>query len=180
MPAFRDHLIRLDPESRYARFAMAVSDDFLIEYAKRSFGINDLVYGYFADGKMRAAGELRSFDSPHSGKRRAEAAFSVEKPFQRDGIGSELVRRIVRAAHNRRISTLYMTCLAQNRAMQSLARKFSPELQFTADTCDAYLDVPAPTPISWWSEAMADSASFTTIAFDPQTRLFAATPARTG
>ena len=74
---------------------------------------------------MCAAGELRGFDSPHNGRRRAEAAFSVEKPFQRDGIGSELVRRIVRAARNRRITTLYMTCLAQNRAMQNRSQIFA-------------------------------------------------------
>jgi hypothetical protein len=39
MRAFRDHLIRLDPESRHARFAMAVSDDFLNQYSERSLAL---------------------------------------------------------------------------------------------------------------------------------------------
>jgi hypothetical protein len=58
---------RLDPQSRRARLAMAVADDFLNQYAERCFGINDLICGYFAAGKMRAAAALRGFDSPGRG-----------------------------------------------------------------------------------------------------------------
>jgi GNAT superfamily N-acetyltransferase len=120
LPAFCDHLIRLDLEAvtppdchgHFRRFPEPIRGTV--------FGNNDLIYGYFAEGKMRAAEEFRGFDSPHNGKRRAEAAFSVEKSFQRDGIGSELVRRIVRAAGNRRISILLMTCRAQNLALHNL------------------------------------------------------------
>ncbi|MEA2858952.1 MAG: hypothetical protein QOC72_991, partial [Methylobacteriaceae bacterium] len=36
-PAFRDHLLRLDPDSRHDRFAMGVSDDFIRNYAERCF-----------------------------------------------------------------------------------------------------------------------------------------------
>jgi len=42
-PALRDHLLRLDSQSRYDRFAMAVNDDFLMRYAERCFGIDDLI-----------------------------------------------------------------------------------------------------------------------------------------
>ncbi|MCB1543461.1 MAG: GNAT family N-acetyltransferase, partial [Rhodoblastus sp.] len=59
MPAFRDHLLRLDAPSRHDRFAMAVSDEFLANYAERCFGIDDVIYGYFVEGVMRGAGELR-------------------------------------------------------------------------------------------------------------------------
>jgi hypothetical protein len=76
---------------------------FLIQYAERCFGRNDVIYGYFVDGEMRGAGELRGIDSPHSGQRQAEAAFSVENAFRCDGTGSDLVRHIIRAARNRRM-----------------------------------------------------------------------------
>ena len=63
MPAFRDHLLRLDPQSRRDRFSGGVSDDFLIDYAAHCFGAGDLVFGAFVDGALRGAGELRSADS---------------------------------------------------------------------------------------------------------------------
>jgi hypothetical protein len=88
LPAFRDHLIRLDQESRHARFTMAVSDDFLNQYAERCRHQRRRLRLFCCRQNARR-GELR-FDSPHNGQRRAEAAFSVEKPFQRDGMGSEL------------------------------------------------------------------------------------------
>ena len=55
---FRDHLLRLDRESRRMRFGMAVNDDFIGDYASRIGGTKGVVYGYFADGEMRAAAEL--------------------------------------------------------------------------------------------------------------------------
>ena len=38
--AYRDHLLRLDPDSRRNRFAGAVSDQFVTDYANLSFGID--------------------------------------------------------------------------------------------------------------------------------------------
>ena len=60
MPAFRDHLLRLDAQSRHDRFAMAVNDDFLTNYADRCFGIDDVIYGYFVDGVSRSASTTSS------------------------------------------------------------------------------------------------------------------------
>ena len=39
---YRDHLLRLDPDSRRNRFAGAVSDEFVRDYAELSFGIDAL------------------------------------------------------------------------------------------------------------------------------------------
>jgi RimJ/RimL family protein N-acetyltransferase len=173
LAAFSDHLLRLDRDSRYDRFAMAVSDDFLRQYAQRCVTFNDVIYGYFGDGILRGAGELRLIDSDVRAERQAEAAFSIEKAFRRQGAGSELFARILRAARNRRVSLLYMTCLAQNRAMQTLARKFSADLRFETDDCTGRLVARAPTPFTVWSEAIEDAAGFTTFVFDLQSRVFA-------
>ena len=171
LTAFSDHLLRLDPTSRYDRFAMTVSDQFLRDYAQRCVNLNDVIYGFFVAGTMRGAGELRQIPAHDAqGQRQAEAAFSIESAFRRRGGGSELFSRIVRAARNRRIATLYMTCLAQNRAMQSLARKHSAELRFETDDCTGRLVARAPTPFTVWSEAIEDAAGFTTFMFDLQSR----------
>ena len=97
---FRDHLLRLDVDSRHSRFGGAVSDDFLVGYADRCFGIDDVIYGYLVDGVVRGAGELRGVghNLPLGFGGSAEAAFSVEMDWRRRGVGSELMARIVRAA----------------------------------------------------------------------------------
>ena len=56
---FRDHLLRLDKESRRMRFAHAVTDAFIEEYASRMSEFGSLVYGHIVDGKVRGAAELR-------------------------------------------------------------------------------------------------------------------------
>jgi len=62
-----------------------------------------------------------------------EAAFSVEPGWRRRGVGKQLIARIVRGASNAQVTTLYMSCLASNRAMQELARHFDAEIKFEAD-----------------------------------------------
>ena len=183
--AFKDHLLRLDEGSRADRFAMVVSDDFLRQYADNCFGLDDIIYGYVEDGVVRGAGELRQIDTHgHIGSeiglisvnhpRQAEAAFSVEINWRRRGLGKELMSRIVRAARNRRIDTLFMTCLARNRAMQALARHFSAELRFETDDVTGRLIARSPTPLSILGEALSDMGDFATAMLDVQRRAFQA------
>ncbi len=171
---FQAHLIRLDAESRHDRFSMAVSDDFLVRYAAQCFEVEGMTYGFFApDGHMRAAGELRLLDDTGKGNgREAEAAFSVEKEWRRRGIGAELMGRIVLAARNRRVDTLYMMCLAHNRAMQSLARKFAALLRFEADEVTGRMVARAPTAFSLWQEMADETGDFAMAALDLQSRTF--------
>jgi RimJ/RimL family protein N-acetyltransferase len=117
---FRDHLLRLDKESRRMRFAHSVSDAFIEAYARRMTQYGSLVYGHLVDGKVRGAAELRRLGDAWGEE--AEAAFSVERPYQNHGVGTELMGRVVRAARNRSIRRLYMSCLADNAKMQAIAR----------------------------------------------------------
>jgi len=175
LSAFRDHLLRLDAQSRFDRFAMTVNDDFLIRYAERCFGIDDVIYGYYVDGVMRGAGELRAVGNNIIGGS-VEAAFSVETPWRRRGVGSELMGRIVRAARNRRADTLYMSCLASNAAMQALARKFAADLRFETDDLTGRLVARAPSPASVWGEFADHATSFATAILDLHTRVFSLQP----
>ena len=171
LTAFREHLLRLDPRSRCDRFAMAVNDDFLIRYAERCFGIDDVIYGYYVDGTLRGAGELRAVGNNIIGGS-VEAAFSVELGWRRRGVGTELLARIVRAARNRQADALYMSCLARNVAMQSLARKFSADLKFETDDLTGRLVAHTPSPASLWGEFADNSMSFATAMLDLQTRVY--------
>ncbi len=165
---FKAHLLRLGPTARRERFGMAVSDDFIEQYANRCFGIDDVIYGYVEDGVVHGAGELRGIghNLPLGFGGSAEAAFSVEKEWRRRGIGRELMGRIVRAARNRRADTLYMSCLVTNAAMLSLAKKFSAELRIEPDESKGCIAPIAPTIASLMDEAQDDLTGFATAVVD--------------
>lgn len=127
-PSYADHLLRLDKDSRRMRFAHTVSDSYIDEYAKRMGEHDSIVYGYFEETEIRAVAELKKLGDTWG--REAEAAFSVEKPHQQQGIGTDLMGKIIRSARNRGVQSLYMSCLAENAKMQTIARKYDAELRF--------------------------------------------------
>lgn len=124
----RDHLLRLDRESRRMRFAHGVSDSFIEDYAARLTDMGSVIYAFIADGEVRAAAELRKLSDTWG--KEAEAAFSVERAWQDMGVGTELMGRVIRAARNRGVVRLYMSCLAENAKMQAIARHHGAELRF--------------------------------------------------
>jgi GNAT superfamily N-acetyltransferase len=169
---YRDHMLRLDSDSRHSRFAGGVSDDFIRNYADLTNSLDTVVHGFFIDGEMRGAAELRALGLRHP--REAEAAISVEKPWQSHGIGSALLRRTLLAARNRGYRLLHMACLADNRRMQQLARKFDAELSFDFGNVVGEVESSRPTPLSLMREIMADSHGFATAMLDLQSRMLRA------
>ena len=166
---YRDHLLRLDVGSRRNRFAGTASDQFVRDYADLSFGIDALIHGFFVDDTLRGAAELRPIGSPMT--REAEVAFSIEKPWQSHGVGSMLLERTLLAARNRGLKFLHMACLADNKRMQQLARKYDADLSFDFSTVVGEVSTPRPTPLSLMREIIADGHGFATAIFDVQSRL---------
>jgi GNAT superfamily N-acetyltransferase len=166
---YRDHLLRLDQDSRHARFGHGVSDEFIRNYVDTTFGLSAAVHGFFADGVLRGAAELRPLGPAFA--REAEAALSIEAPWQSHGIGSALLNRTLLAARNRGIKTLHMACLANNRRMQELARKFAAELSFDFGGVVGEVAAARPTPLSVLRELVADNHGFATAVLDVQSRL---------
>jgi len=170
--AYRDHLLRLDQDSRHTRFSGAVSDDVLVRHAATAADFGVVVHGFFIDGILRGAGELRRFDSVFSSE--GEAAFSVERPWQSHGVGTVLLERTLLSARNRGIRSLHMHCLADNRRMQQLAHKFDADLSFDFGSVVGEVDPPRSTPLSLLREMMADGHGIAGAVFDIQSRLFKA------
>ena len=168
--AYRDHLLRLDHESRHRRFSGAVSDEVIARHTATAKGHGVVVYGFFVDGVLRGAAELRQIGSLFS--REAEAAFSIEQPWQSHGVGTELLERTLLSARNRGIKSLRMDCLAENRRMQQLARKFDAEFSFDFGSVVGEVDPPRSTMLSLMREAMADSHAIAGHVFEVQARLF--------
>ena len=163
--AYRDHLLRLDAESRRNRFCGTIADDIIRTYAATARGSDAIVHGFFADGVLRGAADLRILG------RDAEAAFSIEKPWQSHGVGSALLERCRLAARNRGIKLLEVCCLAENQRMQQLARKFEAELTFDFGTVIGKMQNPHPTPLSLMQEMVVDGHSLAAAYVDFQSRL---------
>ena len=163
--AYRNHLLRLDPESRRNRFNATIADDTVRGYAATARGCDAILHGFFADGVLRGVADLRIFG------REAEAAFSVENRWQRRGVGSALLERSLLAARNRGAKLLQVCCLVDNYRMQQLARKFEAELIFDCGTVVGTMENPQPTPLSLMQEMVADGHSFAVAYVDFQSRL---------
>ena len=166
---FKDHLLRLDKESRRMRFAHAVADAFIEDYASRMSEFGSVVYGYIVDGKVRGAAELRRLGD--SWGEEAEAAFSVEKAYQDHGVGTELMGRVVRAARNRSIRRLYMSCLAENSKMQTIARKHEADLRFEYGEVIGEILPQTPDYFSIMAEAAEDRVGFMIAVLELQSRM---------
>jgi GNAT superfamily N-acetyltransferase len=164
--AYADHLTRLDPVSRRNRFGGGVSDAFIRRHAKTAFAAGNVAYGFIVDGLLRGAAELRPFD-----RGLAEAAFSIEKPWQSHGVGTELLERVLLAARNRGVKQLHITCLLENERMQHLARKFDAELRHDFDSVIGEVEAPYPTPLSLMREMIADGTGLATALLDAQSRM---------
>ncbi len=165
---FRDHLLRLDKDSRRMRFAHGVSDSFIEDYASRMCDLGSIVYGYFADGEVRAAAELRKLGDTWG--QEAEAAFSVERAYQEKGIGTELMGRVIRSARNRGVHHLYMSCLAENGKMQAIARKHEADLRFEYGEVIGEIVPQEPNYFSILAEAMDDRVGYMLAVLDLQKR----------
>lgn len=151
---FRDHLLRLAPGDRLSRFIGVVSDQTIDEYCNRIDWIAEVVLGCFINGKLRAAVELKRDDGILGS--RGEISVSVEEAWQGQKIGTELMRRMLNIARNRGLTTVYLLCMAENRRMQRIVRRFEGACAF--DHCDVEGDIKLsfPTPQSILNEISDD------------------------
>lgn len=169
---FRDHLLRLDPQSRRTRFAHAVSDSFIEDYASHMADTGSVLHAYIEDGHVRAAAELKKIGDTwgHDG----EAAFSVEAEFQDRGIGTELMGRVIRSARNRGVEHLYISCLATNSKMQAIARKHEAALRFESDEVIGEILPDGPDYFSLMTEAVEDRTGYMMAVLDLRNRMMSA------
>lgn len=158
---FRDHLLRLDQESRADRFNGGTKDEFLIAYADRSFSDGTSVIGVVEDGKVIGAAELH--ENPDPDEPTAEIAFSVEKEWQHRGLGGLLFERLIQTAMGLGYRRLRVTTHAQNAAMKALARRFGAKLTFESgetvgliELQDAvHMTLPVQARADYWSDTQA-------------------------
>ena len=155
LPLLRDHLLRLDRESRHDRFHGFMDDDFIERYAKKCADDGTVVIAYVENGVVRGAAELHPPDqSPDS---LPEIAFSVEACVRRQGVGSVLFRKLIAEARSKGYHSLRITTGAQNQAMRALANKFGAHLTFSHGESTGIIDLTQQNQPVFASSAAANT-----------------------
>ena len=147
LPLLRDHLLRLDQESRHDRFNGFMDDGFIERYAAKCADDGTVIIAYLEGGVVRGAAELHPPDQfPDS---LPEIAFSVETCVRGQGVGSILFRKLIEEARAKGYRSLRITTGAQNQAMRALAHKFGADLTFRQGESTGSIDLtqqPQPEP----------------------------------
>ncbi len=151
LPLFRDHLLRLDRDSRRDRFNGSLCDDWVANYAERSVHDGTVILAYFEDGLVRGAAELHQADLVNV---EPEVAFSVETCMRRKGVGSALFTQLIAKARSMGYKKLRVTTGSQNDAMRALAGKFGARLSFRHGESTGLIDL-ADAPAKAASPAKA-------------------------
>jgi GNAT superfamily N-acetyltransferase len=154
---YRDHLLRLDKQDRYARFCGMKSDDSIEDYCRGIDWRFVIIVGCFVDGTLRAVAEVRTDPKVWPGE--GELAVSVEPGFQGRGLGKGAVQRVMTMARNRAIRSLTVVCLPGNRRMQAIVRDFDGALRLEEGEAVGRLNLGWPDRTSLLAEAIDISAA---------------------
>lgn len=145
LPLLRDHLLRLDPQSRHDRFNGFMDDSFIERYAAKCADDGTVIIAYIEDGAVHGAAELHPPDQSQDSL--PEVAFSVEACVRRQGVGSILFKKLIEEARAKGYRSLRITTGAQNQAMRALAHKFGADLTFRQGESSGSIDLtPQPQP----------------------------------
>jgi GNAT superfamily N-acetyltransferase len=138
LPLLREHLLRLDPESRHDRFNGYIDAGFIARYAAKCATDGTIIIAYIEDGEVRGAAELHQPDLSNA---LPEIAFSVEAGVRRRGVGSILFTKLIAKARSLGYDSLRITTGSQNQAMRALANKFGAKLQFRRGESSGSIDL---------------------------------------
>src|SRR5690242_856309 len=139
LPLLRDHLLRLDRNSRRDRFHGYMDDSFIERYAGKCANDGTVIIAFFEGGVVRGAAELHPpGQSPDS---LPEIAFSVEASVRRRGVGSMLFKKLIEEARAKGYHSLRITTGPQNGAMRALANKFGARLSFSRGESTGVIDL---------------------------------------
>jgi GNAT superfamily N-acetyltransferase len=147
------HLLALDTTDRRSRFGIAVSDEFVSDYANAVDFDNDAVFGVF-DADLALVGAAHLALVPD----RPEIGISVLPALRARGIGAALLARVRLYASNRGLRKLYLRCLRENTAMMHLARRENMHVTTESGETDAWVRLSPPTVGSFAAEVLADQA----------------------
>ena len=148
------HFLALEAEDRHLRFGSPTSDAIIERYVANLNFNRDALFGFFNDAlDLVGIAHLAYVPSANDGTRSAEFGVSVLHDDRHRGLGAALLARAAVHARNTHIDTLFVHCLAKNKAMMHLAHKLGMRVEFAYGDADAYLILPPANAQSILHEA---------------------------
>jgi len=149
-----NHLLQLNDEDRHLRFGTQTPDEVIAHYVGHLDFNKDTVFGIFNDDlKLIGMAHLAYLPESKNQARAAEFGVSVLPEGRGQGLGTALLQRSAVHARNTRIETLYVHCLASNKAMMHLAQKAGMRVEYAYGDADAYLKLSPASPATIVEEA---------------------------
>jgi RimJ/RimL family protein N-acetyltransferase len=141
--AILQHFLLLNDNDRRLRFGTQTPDPVIERYVEGLDFNQDTVFGIF-DAQLSIVGLAHLAYLPvfKSKARAAEFGVSVLAEGRDQGFGTALLGRAAVHSRNTRIETLFVHCLANNRAMMHLAQKAGMSVEYAYGDADAYLKLP--------------------------------------
>ena len=149
-----NHLLQLNEEDRRLRFGTQTPNEVICHYVERLDFSKDVIFAVFdLDLKLIGMAHLAYLPEIKGQARAAEFGVSVLPEGRGQGIGTALLERSAVHARNTYIETLYVHCLANNKAMMHLAQKAGMTVDYAYGDADACLKLPPANPATIVQEA---------------------------
>ena len=149
-----NHLLQLNDEDRRLRFGTQTPDEVIRHYVEGLDFNRDVVFGVFnLDLKLVGMAHLAYLPERKGEARAAEFGVSVLPEGRSQGLGTALLQRSAVHSRNTNIETLYVHCLANNKAMMHLAQKAGMTVEYAYGDADACLKLPPANPATIVEEA---------------------------
>jgi len=148
------HFLALEADDRHLRFGSPTSDAVIERYVAHLNFSHDALFGVFNNAlNLVGIAHLAYVPNAEDGPRSAEFGVSVLHDSRHRGLGAALLERAAIHARNTHIDTLFVHCLAKNKAMMHLAQKLGMRVEFAYGDADAYLILPPANAQSILHEA---------------------------
>ena len=157
------HLLLLNEEDRRLRFGTQTPDEVIHHYVEGLDFNKDTVFGSF-DSQLNLIGmaHLAYLPKTKGQPQSAEFGVSVLPDGRGQGIGTALLARASVHSRNTRIETLFVHCLANNRAMMHLAQKVACELNMLTVMQTLTSNYPLQIPALWWKRLLMSNGQILT------------------
>ena len=148
------HFLSLSPEDRHWRFGSTTPDAVITRYVEQLDFDRDALFGIFNEAlDLIGIAHLAYLPAMDGKSRAAEFGVSVLPGERHRGLGAALLKRAAIHARNTQLNTLFVHCLANNKAMTHLAQKIGMQVEFAYGDADAYLTLPPANAQSILHEA---------------------------
>ena len=141
------HLLQLGEDDRRLRFGTQTPDEVIHHYVERLDFNRDAIFGVFdLNLKLIGMAHLAYLPEVKGKAHAAEFGVSVLPEGRSQGIGTALLQRSAVHSRNTNIQTLFVHCLANNKAIMHLAQKAGMSVEYAYGDADAYLKLLPANP----------------------------------